>query len=277
MTNAVCGYDFTVSCEFCDDVEAVKSYLKQVAKKWTFQKEKGQSGYLHFQGRLSLKVKKRINELKANFPIHWSITSSSNTGNMFYVSKEDTREAGPWSDTDREVYIPVQYRQFVNSLLPFQKTILDMPVDWRTINLIVDTIGNNGKSVTASIGELCYNGVDLPFCNDGNMLVQTVCDILHGSEERHPGAFFLDLPRAIPKVHMAGFFTACEQIKKGKVWDCRYKYKSWWFDSPNMFVFTNEIPDLSYLSHDRWKLWEINEAKELVPYVEPPDPLDILE
>ncbi len=217
-----------------------------------------------------------MNEIKADFPIHFSITSKANIGNMFYVEKDETRVQGPWTDMDQEVYIPVQYRQYVNSLLPFQDTILNMPVDWRVVNLIIDFDGNNGKSVTAALGELLYNGVDLPFCNDGNMLIQTVCDIIEGQKERHPGPFFLDLPRAIPKVHMAGYFTACEQIKKGKVWDCRYKYKKWWYDSPNVWVFTNMMPDLSYLSADRWKLWEINKDKELIPYVEPIDDLDIV-
>lgn len=56
MTNAVCGYDFTISCEKCNDYSQIIKWLKQVAKKWTFQKEKSDSGFLHFQGRLSLKM-----------------------------------------------------------------------------------------------------------------------------------------------------------------------------------------------------------------------------
>ncbi|AXH75489.1 MAG: replication-associated protein [Circoviridae sp.] len=276
VVNASCVYDFTLSCKMEDSVIDIKKWLNMMCKKWAFQKEEGDSGYLHFQGRFSLKVKKRLVEIKAPFKWRLSITSKCNCTNMFYVTKEETRIEGPWTDEDKVVYIPVQYRKYVNNLLPFQKSILNMPVNWRVVNLIIDTTGNNGKSVTAALGELLYNGVDLPFCNDGNMLIQTVCDIIEGQQERTPGPFFLDLPRAIPKIHMAGYFTACEQIKKGKVWDCRYKYKSWWYDSPNVWVFTNKKPDLSYLSYDRWKLWEINENKELVEFIEPEDELDIV-
>jgi hypothetical protein len=59
-------------------------------------------------------------------------------------------------------------------------------------------------------------------------------------------------------------FTAIEQIKKGKLYDFRYSYKTFWIDSPQIWVFCNWLPDTSYLSMDRWKVWNINDAKEFV-------------
>ena len=59
-------------------------FLKGWAKKWTFQKEAGgTTGYLHYQVRLSLIVKRRIQEIIASTKdllpngAHWSITSNT--------------------------------------------------------------------------------------------------------------------------------------------------------------------------------------------------------
>ena len=43
----------------------------------------------------------------------------------------------------------------------------------------------------------------------------------------------------------------------------RHSYKEWWFDSPRVWVFTNEAPKLKYLTAGRWRFWDITEAKEL--------------
>ena len=79
---------------------------------------------------------------------------------------------------------------------------------------------------------------------------------------------FFDMPRAVNKEKMHGMFTAIEQNKKGKVWDSRHSYKEWWYDSPRVWVFTNEFPNIRYLSMDRWRFWKIVD-KKLVK-VEPP-------
>jgi len=87
--------------------------------------------------------------------------------------------------------------------------------------------------------------------------VASVCDILMAKQMRDPKCIFIDLPRAMDKKHLRGLFTAIEQIKKGKVFDTRYSYKEWWFDSPQVWVFTNIPPKTHYLSADRWNLYQI--------------------
>ncbi|WP_445772263.1 hypothetical protein, partial [Rheinheimera sp.] len=57
-----------------------------------------------------------------------------------------------------------------------------------------------------------------------------------------------------------------EQIKKGKLYDTRYKYQEYWIDSPQIWVFSNIEPDLSMLSLDRWRIWTINEQQQLERY-----------
>jgi len=114
---------------------------------------------------------------------------------------------------------------------------------------------------------LRHKAIKLPAHNDGVKLVQSACNQLMSRDIRSPTHVFVDLPRAMGKEKLGGLFGAIEQIKNGHVYDERNHYEEYWFDSPRVWVFTNDEPDLSWLSADRWRLWEIDEKKELVPYV----------
>lgn len=184
----------------------------------------------------------------------------------FYVTKPDTRIDGPWSDKDIEIYIPRQYRGLENKLYTWQQEIWDKADEFepRRVNLILDVTGCNGKSTLAAIMELYQRGVDMPPVNDAEKLTQSLADVLIASENRNPRTVFIDIPRSMRQDKLYGMYAAIEQIKKGKVVDTRYAYKQWWFDSPQVWVFTNTKPDMTYLSEDRWKFYAISEEKTLV-------------
>ena len=280
MSSTPCAvWDWTLSAkEGKDDernVEQVMNVVKQLFKKWKFQKERGDSGYLHYQGRGSLWKKRRATELNKLLQqlnvqdMHVSPTVTENiNGDAFYVLKIDTRVEGPWSDQDMENYIPYQYRGLMDKLYPYQQTIWDSGDERnsRTINYILCLNGNIGKSTIAALCDLYKRGLDLPPVNDSEKLIYSVCDILMAKQERNPKIVFVDMPRAMDKKKLGGMYTAIEQIKKGKVFDLRYTYKEWWFDSPQVWVFGNHEPDLRLMSMDRWKIWTVNEMMELVPY-----------
>lgn len=256
--NAVCSWDFTIPRKSVKDEEEVKMKLKEICKMWCFQLEKGEkTEFMHYQGRVSFKLKTRKAPLL--FPgIHWSPTSSLNKDNNFYVVKSETREAGPWSDKDKEVYVPKQYRDI--KLYKWQQEIIDSRnvFNDRIIDMIYDEKGNNGKSTVASIAEIMYNAIDCPPINDCKELIQYVCNECMDNELRTPGLVFVDLPRAMNKDGLYGIYSAIEQIKKGKLVDTRYHGRKWWIDSPRIWVFSNHLPDLSLLSNDRWRIWTIN-------------------
>lgn len=272
MTNAVCVWDFTVGKSFTD-LESLKLDIKENCKKWCFQLEESDSGYIHYQGRISLKVKKRLPQVKSVFKckeIHWSVTSSENSKNTFYVTKPETRIDGPWSDQDKEIYIPRQFRGKLESLRPFQQVIWDSANEFedRCINCIINSKGNVGKSMIASLCDLYGRGIDIPPINDSEKLIQSVCNRLMAKSCRTPGLVFVDIPRATKQEKLSGMFSAIEQIKKGKVYDMRYHFTEWWFDSPQIWVFMNIVPKSKYLSRDRWRFFDINDDYELIKYEE---------
>lgn len=274
MATVPCAvYDFRAN-ETTYDIDELKQWLKNNCKKWVFQKEKGDSGYIHWQGRFSLiKKRKKFDLLKLFTDIQAPnylepTTTEEHRKTAFYCLKEDTRLEGPFKDTDIDVkpaYIPVQYRNV--KLYEWQQYIINdtKQLDFRTINMIYDPKGNNGKSTLASIAELIHGCVDLPPINDFKELIALLCNICMDRDLRTIPAVFIDMPRALRKDQLYGMYSAIEQIKKGKLYDMRYHYKSWWIDSPAVWVFSNTLPDMEYLSLDRWKIWQIKNNK-LVPF-----------
>lgn len=249
--------------------------LSQIARRFVFQIEKGDGGYVHWQGRLNLFKVRRGAELAKLFesislplPNYCAPTAKANYDkDAFYVMKADTRVEGPWSDKDKPQYVPWHLNK-IQDLYPWQRALIESGADSerneRFVDCIVDEAGCSGKSTIASLGELKHGHIDMPTLNDGTLLTATLCDILHATDNRKPRVIYIDMPRSQSKDKLFGLFTAIEQIKKGKVFDLRYSYKSWWFDSPRIWVFMNEFPDIRYLSQDRWRFWGIDD-KELVP------------
>jgi len=275
-TNPVATWDFTLKAADRTP-ESVKALITQLFKKWTFQLENGDDGYLHYQGRGSLYKKRRFGEIKSlcnalGIPeTHLSPTCTENITSAFYVTKVDTRVDGPWSDTDAPVYIPRQYRNVTPR--PFQQTIIDSAscYDPRTVNFVYDPNGCMGKTTVAALCCLLHQGIRIPAVNDHEKLLASVCDILTAKDLRVPGCIFIDMPRYMDKKRLHGIYSAIEEIKNGHAYDLRYHYKEWWFDSPAVWVFSNDPPVTSALSIDRWKFHAFDPGfpGQFIPY-EPP-------
>lgn len=245
----------------------VKS-LKELAKKWVFQLEKGeQSGYVHWQIRLSLFKKKRLSELlsllkrSAEFwdpsvtgkSMHVSPTSAENRSDFSYQNKLDTRLEGPWSSSDPEPpYIPRQVRDLV--LRPWQDTVRRSFDEWNTrdINVIVCPHGNIGKSTFVTYCRAHQLARPLPPVNDHKDMMRMVCDMPTAR------AYLIDVPRAFRQEKMTAMWSAIETVKDGYAYDDRYSFKEKVFDCPTVWVFMNQMPDVSTLSKDRWNLYYVD-------------------
>lgn len=260
-TNQIAGYDFTINAKEVPEVEVLINWLRSRCKKWVFQLESGEeTGYLHYQGRLSLNVKKRMHNFIADihqtFPTaHVSPTmlETFQTSNFSYVMKEDTRVKGPWKDTDRE--LPRQLRNL--TLRPWQQKIWDSKntFDDRIVNILYDPRGNIGKTTISNLIGATRHGINIPALKDSKDIMRMVMD------QEKLGMYLIDMPRAMKKENLEGMYSAIEQIKGGYAYDDRYHFKSEYFDAPTIWVFTNTIPDGTLLSKDRWRIWIVVDEK----------------
>lgn len=265
MTESQCyNWEFRHSAdgEHSATFDEVIQTLKKIGKKWILQKEQGETGYLHWQGTLSLQKKQRKNPLlkllrDSNLVVFHHINPVHSAAKVFsYVTKLDTCVDGPWDDRQfQEVFIPRQYQNI--TLRPWQQMIVDQHLRFnsRTINWVYDEEGNHGKSTIAAIMALLHGGVMLPPVNDSQQLLQSVCDILTARECRQPGTIFVDLPRTMGKEKLNGILAACEKIKDGFCYDVRNHYRDWWFHSPQVWIFSNTEYPQSEMSRDRWIRW----------------------
>nr|QXP07588.1 MAG: replication associated protein [Arizlama virus] len=255
-TNPIHTWDFTLKYEKHEGFQMeVAKFLEEHCKSWVFQLERGEGGFLHYQGRVSLKNKSRKGPPFPN--IHWSPTCNTNKSNSFYVTKEDTRVDGPWKDTDP--YIPRQCRDI--ELYPWQKAILADARVWdkRHINIVICLEGNIGKSTLCTWAECRGLATCIPMMDSYKDYMRMAysapaCKL-----------YFIDFPRSMNKNNCHGFWSAVECLKNGKLFDDRYIWKQKYIDCPNIWIFTNEFPNTEFLSGDRWKFWKVSQDN-LYPY-----------
>jgi hypothetical protein len=265
MTSRLFKYDFTLSASIVDDPKLIFKLLSEFCKEGEFQKEiSADTEYKHYQGRVSLKSKLTLSQLVKATPvslkgIHWSPTSNSHTEDMDYVSKEYTRCDGPWNlANDEPDYIPRQIRE-ISNLYSWQEQIIEKIKVWdtRSINLLYCQHGNIGKSTLVGYVRAYKLGRALPPVNDYKDMMRMVCDTPTAK------AYFIDMPRALKKDKLYGFYTAIESLKDGYAYDDRYTFKEKIFDCPNIWIFSNTLPDRELLSQDRWKIWVVDNSKNL--------------
>jgi len=279
LRNAIAVYDFRASAdgENSIPIESIRGMLKDIGKHWVFQKERSDSGYLHWQGRVSLVKKRRPAELvkiwatmtTCRMPQYFKPTTTNETfaKSFSYVMKSDTRVEGPWADTDVEVYVPRQYRGLLERMWPWQQTVWDSAKDFhdRRVNVIYCEHGSTGKSSLAALCALYGKGLIVPPIHDADKLVQSVHCMCADRKIRDPSPVIIDMPRSMDQTKMGSIYAAIEQIKNGRLYDVRNHFAEWWIDSPAVWVFTNSRPKLSYLSENRWAVWQI-ENKILCKY-----------
>lgn len=262
-------YDVTLKAEGIT-VQVLHEKLRLWCKRYVFQLEKGDSGYVHYQMRVSLIKKRRAAEIAVLFNDelfkgHWQpTTNNARDRDSFYQVKADTRLEGPWKDTDYEptiVYTRQMEEFSTYEFHPWQRTLESLCREWdkRTIHWVYDKDGNKGKS-------------DLVEWLDVNKIASVVPpmrnleDIMQFCMSQKPAkAYIIDLPRAMKKEHLCEFYAGLEALKNGFLYDKRYKGTKKWIDRPAVIVFSNTLPDKKAMSADRWKIWHIMDLT-LKPY-----------
>lgn len=267
MSNPICGYDFRYNADALT-VDELKGILNRLCKAWCFQIEEGDTGYLHYQGRLRLIKKRRkmkaltLFDVRPNY-FEPTLNKEFEQGDAFYMMKEDTRKDGPWTDKDEVVVQTTQLKMYKSwAERPFQTTLRNMAseFDLRKIDLIYDATGNCGKSLFSEAME--YDGLaeEIPPFRLMDDIFQWVCS------RPKKKCYIVDMPRGMKKDKLGDFYSGIEVIKNGVAYDKRYNAKKVRFDRPRVFVFTNTLPCLDLMSKDRWNIWFVTENYELEPW-----------
>ena len=177
-------------------------------------------------------------------------------GGFNYVMKLDSRLDGPWSDKDPVPLVePRQSREFT-TLLPWQQVVWESMTEWqpRIINYIYCKHGKVGKTILVTKARCSGLARMLPPVNNYKDIMRMVCCM---QDARPSKCYLIDVPRSLPREKLNGFWAGIESLKDGYAWDDRYEFKEIVFDSPTVWVFSNELPDQSALSRDRWQFYRV--------------------
>lgn len=136
--------------------------------------------------------------------------------------------------------------------------------------VIIETFGNTGKSAYSKYLEASHKADYCPvISNDINDYT--------GYCLKYPAdAYCFDIPRAVSIKQANAMWSGIEMIKNGCLYERRYHPEKKWIEPPKIIIFTNEEPDLSMLSRDRWVIRYIQpgdwDKVHLTEDLTPPEP-----
>ena len=140
-----------------------------------------------------------------------------------------------------------------------------MKPERRQVNFIFNPEGGCGKSLTADYITLNpeFNALLAPQLASPERWVAAFIDQLEqylALNKRYPTTIVLDLTRNENNSNVESLYSTLENIKNGRLDSTFYgRFKRLRFKSPHLIVFTNNVPNMSALSSDRFNLLAITD------------------
>lgn len=241
IVNPAKHWCFTLNNYTKSDIDELCSKLSDC--EYVFQEETGESGTPHLQGYVNFPSKVRPKGMFSNKGIHWE-KSRCWESSIAYCCKEETRTGKIFHNIDLP-RIDKRLLSFVPR--PWQQKLYEMLLeepDDRSIVWVYDKVGKAGKSLFCK----WLNYKDDRFLS---VTMNKSADILTVVEKRYV-CYLIDLPRCYDVAYTP--FNAIEQIKNGFVTEGKLKKTArvLSFAPPHVVVFSNDLPDTSKMSEDRW-------------------------
>jgi hypothetical protein len=149
-----------------------------------------------------------------------------------------------------------------HTLFDWQKKLIEWAklFDTQTIHIILlDEIGFSDKHIFAEWMEYHNIGFKIPPFNTVKGLMK--CCMCIPAQL----CYLIDMPRAMKKDKLAGFYAGIECLKDGVMYEFKKKaFKKKRISCPNIFIFTNTIPDVEFLSIHRWKIHRITNHNDFI-------------
>jgi len=250
---------FTLNNYSDEQIASIISSMELNCRLGFFNKEIAPStGTPHLQGYFEFKEKMRPVGIFKIPEMHFTGAKGNLDQNFKYCSKEAdngqmTFSIGKIQKTKLRV---------IETLRPWQAACeymvmyeLDERND-RTINWIVDRDGGAGKTqfckyMSTKIGQLMII--------TAGAYKDIACCLNLAAEDwdlNDPTVIFYNLPRDSDDRGLLSY-KALESLKDGMMTSTKYESKTMMFNSPSVWVFSNNMPSLEKLSKDRWKVWSI--------------------
>lgn len=228
-------------------------------EKYVFQEEVGKSGTPHLQGVVYFKNARTFSQMKQlHSGAHWEHTKSIKDS-FRYCS--DPKKRAPGGKVFAKGFTVKKTLKLIKEedFFPYQKELLELcktEPDDRTIYWFWEPKGNVGK--TAIIKYLLNRFEETAYYISGGKAAD-ICNQINDFENDIE-LFLVNFPRTAE-----GFisYNGLEQVKDGLTSSPKYKGGFKLFNPPHVIVMANFYPDITALSLDRWKIYEIDYEKQL--------------
>lgn len=220
--------------------------------KYIFGKEVGENKTPHIQGYIELKNARTFKSIKKLIPrAHIEKAKGSTKQNFAYCSKDGDFISNIDFRTFKEKVKDRCLERYKGVVWkPWQKEVLELKNDERTINWFWDKKGNIGKTFLVKYLALTKNVI---LCEGKkNDIFNQVEESMKA--EKLPEIVICDIPRtALDYIN----YGALEQLKNGMLYSGKYEGGQCFFPPPLVICMANEKPKLEALSEDRWNVVEI--------------------
>ena len=138
-----------------------------------------------------------------------------------------------------------------------------MKPEWREVNFIFNPKGGSSKSVTADYITLNpeFNALLAPQLASPERWIAEFIDQLEqyvSLNKVYPTTIIIDITRNENNSNVEALYSTIENIKNGRVDSTFYgRFKRLRFKSPHIIVFTNNVPNMSALSSERFNLFAL--------------------
>lgn len=219
-----------------------KHLMEHGAERCVVGEEVGDDGYQHWQIRVVWKKGRTLPQcMDILLGGHWTPTA---VRDFKYVEKEG-KFWRSW-ETALGKFATMELYPWQNEIVERLKRQND-----RRVMVLIDEYGNTGKTTLAKVLTARHMGAYCPAMDESKDYMAWA--LAHQTA----GIFVLDIPKSDSRKKNADLWSAVEQMKNGYLWDKRNHWQEAWIDSPGILVITNEEPDRSLLSRDRWDIGRI--------------------
>jgi len=239
---------FTLNNYTSNDIDAFKFHSSKY-KKCIIGEEVGESGTPHLQGYIYFNTKLRPLSLFKDLGAHFEKARGSCLDNFKYCSKEGKvcfscgfpKPLKPLA-CDNNLY-PWQ--------MPLDKLAETDPND-REIIWVCGSDGNEGKTTFCKYLHRRYGAI----CLGGKSADMKNGIIEYIKENGNPPDFIvINLPRSFNSDYLS--YTGLEEVKDMFFYSGKYEGGMVDGNSPHLWIFSNEMPDIDKCSRDRWSLYHI--------------------
>jgi hypothetical protein len=257
----------------------VQAFLSSNFKEYLFQKEIGEETKReHYQGYVVSDIRKRkttlLNEFSDSGFSVTQLTLNPMQGtleqNALYCSKQTSSTGELFSNrliyTGKDIQIlddkSKRFRwqqKLFEYFFEEDVHVLKTPESSREIVWCYDMSGNSGKSLFTKWISFRNNNATKVAFGSAQQLRSALVTI--GPRQ----LFILDIPRTLGEDDsLRNIYSVIEDLKNGFIVSSFYgTHKELLMDSPHILIFSNMMPDTSYLSDDRWKIFTITGNKDL--------------